>query len=205
MPDVWAQRPKAYGVYGAMDTSKLCDGWSGHGVERWNVRGVDDVAREPQGNQPTSRGGSCMTSGSPTSTHIVSLQLLACNGGYPQDDRVWVDTSAFASHLSPIDRTLAVSPVNEILTESYRGMELMEEVVRWFGEGGHGGNVTREDLRYGRWMYHHHWREKRLTFPQDGKVSRAEAALENGDEAVSPWQVRIPIRLFALLLPSPPP
>lgn len=32
----------------------------------------------------------------------------------------------------------------------------MEEVVRWFGEGGHGGNVTREDLRYGRWMYHHH-------------------------------------------------
>lgn len=47
-------------------------------------------------------------------------------------------------------------------------------------------------------------REKRLTFPQDGKVSRAEAALENGDEAVSPWQVRIPIRLFALLLPSPP-
>ena len=47
----------------------------------------------------------------------------------------------------------------------------MEEVVRWFGEGGHGGNVTREDLRYGRWMYHHHclgngnasW-EDRLTF-----------------------------------------
>lgn len=32
----------------------------------------------------------------------------------------------------------------------------MEEVVRWFGEGGHAGNVTRKDLRYGRWMYHHH-------------------------------------------------
>ncbi|PYH57578.1 uncharacterized protein BO96DRAFT_465199 [Aspergillus niger CBS 101883] len=187
MPDVWAQRPKAYGVYGAMDTSKLCDGWSSHGfcLPGGMFGGVDDVAREPQGNQPTFRGGSCMTSGSPTSTHIVSLQLLACNGGYLLK----------MTESGPIDRTLIVGPVNEILTESYRG--LMEH-KQWFGEGGHAGNVTRKDLRYGRWM------EKRLTFPQDGKVSRAEAALENGDEAVSPWQVRIPIRLFALLLPSPP-
>ncbi|PYH69840.1 uncharacterized protein BO88DRAFT_481154 [Aspergillus vadensis CBS 113365] len=150
MPDVWAQRPKAYGVYGAIDTSKLCDGWSGHGVERWNVRGVDDVAREPQGNQPTSRAGSCITSGSPTSTHIVLLQLLARNGGYLFPSFKMTDSV-------PIDRTLVVSQINEILTEG---------------------------------------REMRLTFPQDGK---------NGDEAVSPWQVRIPIRLFALLLPFPPP